>query len=147
MATNIYYFSGTAKFPRLGSTDDWGNYSIGVILDPPSQAEFDVSGLRLQPREYDGDTFITFRRPDSKPIKGEIVKFGAPKVIDAAGTPVTALVGNGSKVTVKVAVYDSLKGKGHRLDTVRVDELVEYKPQPQMAAQATTEAPRRQMPF
>lgn len=145
MATETYYISGIAKFPRLKQPDEqYDNYSIGVILDPASEAEYANSGMQMKPRSWEGDTFITFRRPEKKLIKDELVKFGPPKVVDKDNNPITVLVGNGSKVTLKVIVYDSRKGKGHRLEAVRVDELVEFKPTPK--ADAPKEA-SKQMPF
>lgn len=57
-------------------------------------------------------------------IKKELVHFGPPKVIDKDGVPVTQLLGNGSEVVIKVVVYDSKKGKGHRLEAVQVHKLV-----------------------
>jgi hypothetical protein len=35
-------------------------------------------------------------------------------------------IGNGSTVTCKISVYDTQLGKGHQLEAVRVEELVEY---------------------
>jgi hypothetical protein len=36
------------------------------------------------------------------------------------------LIGNGSKVKVSVAVYDTVKGKGQRLESIQVLDLIEY---------------------
>jgi hypothetical protein len=80
-------------------------------------------------------------------IKDQLVAFGPPTVIDKDKNPVTALVGNGSKVTAKVAVYDTRMGKGHRLETVRVDELVEFVPEKKDAAAVPAGTPTRKMPF
>jgi hypothetical protein len=63
-------------------------------------------------------------------VKGPQTK--APKVIDALNNdiPKTVLIGNGSKVKVKFGMYDNTKGKmGAYLDTVKVLNLVEFKPQ------------------
>ena len=45
-------------------------------------------------------------------------------------TAVTGSFVNFSQVTVKVLVYDlkARPGVGHRLEAIRVDDLVEYKP-------------------
>ncbi|WP_205105296.1 hypothetical protein, partial [Sutterella massiliensis] len=40
------------------------------------------------------------------------------------GKPVS--LGNGSEVTVDIAVYDTQKGKGHRVEKITVHNLVEY---------------------
>jgi hypothetical protein len=154
MATSTHYFTGLALYPRLAKTDDYGNFTIGVELDATSKAEFENSGITVKPRTYEGKTFVTFRRPQQKLIKDELVKFGPPSVMDNTGQPLTKLLGNGSKVTVKVIVYDSMKGKGHRLEAVKVDELIEFVPQPKdqpapaaAAAAAAPGAARPAIPF
>ena len=38
----------------------------------------------------------------------------------------TDSIGNGSEVTIKVAAYSSVKGKGHRLEAVKVENLIPY---------------------
>lgn len=147
--TTTHYFTGIAHYPRLSRPDDYGNYSVGVTLDAASQAELKASGLTLQDRSYNGATFTTFRRPQQKLIKQELVQFGPPVVIDKNNEPVTKMVGNGSKVTVKVIAYDSMKGKGHRLEKVRVDELIEYTPAPvaPVAPGAPQTRPQPEIPF
>lgn len=149
MSTETFYFSGEAIFPRLLKPDTafnaHGVYSIGIILDPASQAEYDNSGIRLKPKSWNGSKlFYTFKRPDKALIKDELVTFGPPKVIDKDKNALTAFVGNGSKVTAKVIVYDTRMGKGHRLEAVQVTELVEFKPKAEAAAAA---APAEKMPF
>lgn len=153
MATEYFYFSGEALYPKLNKADTKydaaGIFSIGITLDEPSLADFTRSGLRLQNKPYkDSKPFVTFKRKDTQMIKDENVKFGPPNVIDKDGNKVTALVGNGSKVTAKVAVYDTRMGKGHRLETVRVDELIEFVPEKKEATDAAAPAtPTRKMPF
>lgn len=98
--------------------------------------------------------FIQFTRPANKVIKGNMVCFTGPIItnhddavivdyIDAEtekrifsydpndknkvvrrGKPIA--IGNGSDVKIRVAVYDTLKGKGQRLEAVKVLNLVEY---------------------
>jgi hypothetical protein len=148
MATATHYISGTAEgFIRLNSPDEkYDNFYVGLSLNEASKAEFAASGMQMETKvSQEGKEFITFRRPNKKVIKDELVKFGAPKVIDKDSNPVTAFVGKGSELTLKVIVYDTVKGKGHRLEAVRVDKLVEYKPQPKEAA--ADGSPSKQMPF
>jgi predicted GIY-YIG superfamily endonuclease len=35
-------------------------------------------------------------------------------------------LGNGTEVVVNFSYYDTIKGKGHRLENIRVTKLVEY---------------------
>jgi len=135
MATTTHYFTGIVRQAFLAKADKFGNYIIGLELDEPSKAELAASGSSLEARTWDGFTFVTFRRPTQKPIKQELVKFEPPKVVDAQGQPLTKLVGKGTKAIAKVIMYDTMKGKGHRLEAVQVLDLVEYVPQPKPEAQ------------
>lgn len=127
MASSYYYLSGKAKWAKLFKPDDkYKNWQINLYLDDESKGKFAESGMSMQPKRDDDGEFITFRRPEAKLIRNELVKFDPPTVTDANGQPLDKLVGNGSDVTIKVVVYDTIKGKGHRLEAVRVNNLVEY---------------------
>lgn len=134
MSTKYLYFSGTAKWPRLVEPDEaFGGsfYKITVDLDVESQKVFAASGLRLEPKGDNGAFEVTFRRDTSRMKKdGSLVEFGPPKLFDNKGNPIEdrILVGNESDVTVKVEIYDTKKGVGHRLAAVRINKLVEYNP-------------------
>lgn len=127
--SKVYYFKGTAMWAKLHRPDDFRGdkrWSIGLIPDKESQQLLDDSGLTIKGRKTDNGTLYTFRRPVIKEIKGEEVEFEAPEVVDNKGKPFDGTIGNGSTVTLKVTVYDTRNGPGHRLEAVRVDELVEF---------------------
>jgi hypothetical protein len=127
MATEFFIFKGKAKWAQLTKPDkEYDNFKINVYMDDDSKALFSTSGLQLEPKTDEDGEYVTFRRPNYKQIKKELVHFGAPNVVDAAGTPTNALIGNGSVVAVKVVVYDSKKGKGHRLESVKILDLIPY---------------------
>jgi hypothetical protein len=127
--TKILYLSGTAKWAKLIEPDKkFNNWTLDLYLDDKSVDNFKKAELELQLRSSDEGPFIKLRRPVAKLIKNELVQYDPPQVTDQGGNKVTALVGNGSKVTCKVEVFGTVKGNGHRLDAVRVDELVEYDP-------------------
>lgn len=127
MASSYYYLSGKAKWAKLFKPDDkYKNWQIQVYMDDPSMKIFDESGMTMQKKTDEDGTFVTFRRPEAKVIRDELVKFNPPEVLDAEGNKLDQLVGNGSEVTVKVIVYDTMKGKGHRLEAVKVTKLVPY---------------------
>ena len=128
MATELFYFKGTCKWAQVYRPDDkYDNFKITVYMDDESMALFKQSGLQLTPKEDEDGTFVCFRRPNYKQIKKDLVHFGAPKVINAEGAPITDSIGNGSDVVVKVVAYSTAeKGKGHRLDTVQVTKLIPY---------------------
>jgi hypothetical protein len=123
MATELYIFRGKAKWAQLTKPDkEYDNFKINVYLDEDSRKLFATSGLQLTPKTDEDGEFVVFRRPNYKQIKKELVNFGPPEVVGADGQ----LIGNGSEVAIKVIVYDSKKGKGHRLESVKVLNLVPY---------------------
>lgn len=152
MASNYYYLSGKAKWAKLFKPDEkYKNWQIQVYLDEPSMKVYDESGMTMQKKQDDDGVFVTFRRPEAKVIRDELVKFNPPEVLDDAGNKMEQLVGNGSDVTIKVIVYDTMKGKGHRLEAVKVNKLVPYvKQETAEAATAAAAAPaaaKKAIPF
>lgn len=128
MAT--YYFSGEARYAKVyqpvETYDKEGQeWTIDVKLDDESKDLFEESGCQLRPSK-DNLKFYTFRRPVQKEINGDTVNYEAPRVVDANNQPFNQKIGNGSKVTIKVEIYGTRKGKGHRLEAVRVEEHVPF---------------------
>jgi hypothetical protein len=129
MPTQYLKFTGTCKWAKIRKPDDkYGFYSVDMYLDDASWEVFKASGLMLEPKETEDGWYVRFRRPHQKIIKQELVTFGPPEV-----TGTTELVGNGSKVTCDVVVYETQKGKGHRLNKITVLELVPFNPEPKAA--------------
>lgn len=127
MATRYLYLTGKAKWARVHKPDEkYHNYSVQLYLDKASSKAFSESGLGLSVKEDEDGKYIKLRRPEAKLMKGEMVEFGPPKIIDKNKKPFDGAIGNGSDVTAKIAVYDTIKGPGHRLEAIRVDKLVEY---------------------
>lgn len=131
MAAKTYYFSGESLWAKLykDNLDEWeGEKSaqIGVVMNEANLEAFKASGSRLTIRHDDrGRSYVQFKRPFIHPKYPEYG--GLPEVIGPDDSPFSELIGNGSKVTVRVTVYDAGKvGKGTRLEKVRVDELVVY---------------------
>jgi hypothetical protein len=124
LATKIFKFYGTCDYAKVHTVDkEYGHYGLNLNFDKPSFELYKRTGLRLKVKDKDGNPFVGFRRHPDKVFEGQNPK---PEVIDIAGRPIEDLVGNGSKVAVTVSVYDSKMGKGHRLETVQVLELVPY---------------------
>lgn len=144
MATQTLYFSGPCQWAKLATPDTKfnpeGEFKIDVFLDQDNLKKFNDSKLQLKIRYGEDDRpYVTFKRANKQMIKGEIVDRGPPEIIDKDNNPLAkgTLIGNGSTVTCKVITYDGQKGKGHRLEAVRVDNLVEY----------NTDVPEEGLPF
>jgi hypothetical protein len=139
LATKIFKLYGSANWAKVQPDQLDLNYDkkskswrIDVFLDPKSLDLFHQSGLQLKVRESDGNKYVSFKRPEQKIFRDEIKDMGPPYVVDTEGNPITARIGNGSKVMVELSVYDSRNGKGHTLEGVVVHDLVEYKEGPQV---------------
>lgn len=131
------------------------NWKINLYFkDDKELSNFQKTGLDLKIRDdKDGEgKYVTFRRPTKKTIKDDIIFFCPPAIrgkvsvnylndndevirqyvkgeykgkVTRDGDAV--LIGNGSKISVNVCIYDTAKGKGHRLESITVYELVDYK--------------------
>ena len=138
MTTKVVFLSGVTKWAKLAKPDEkFLTYQLDLFMDEPSLAEFKASGLQLTLKNKGEGDFVTLRRPATKVFmnkttkENELVTFGPPDVLSPDGNIYAdvPLIGNGSHITCKVTVYDTMKGKGHRLEKVRIDKLVEYNPQ------------------
>jgi len=170
MANQFFYVSGVAEWAQVKRPNKFGNWAIQVYTDKATRKQLKDIGLRVNPREgneeYGDGWYLTFRRPTTKVWKGVKTELTPPVVLNADGTAYEGLIGNGSKVTVKIEIYDfnggvdaaGVKydgGKGTRLESVRIDALVEYKPEnetgtgeiQQAAAGKAVNAPGMGLPF
>ena len=147
MATTYHYFTGVTKWAKVRKPDEkYQNFQVPLYMNGENLSKFKALGLGLRVKEDSEGTFVTFKRPVEKLIKGEVVVFGPPKIFDKDNNELKeTLIGNGSEVTVKVCVYDTVKGPGHRLESLRVDNLVEYNPPREDTTSGSTARPN--LPF
>lgn len=152
MATDKYIFSGVCKWAMLSKPDEKFEpaYKLNLYLDEDNKAQYNATGLKGAIRTDEDGEYVVFKRKVSVGSR----TYGPPEVMDAEGNPVEGFIGNGSKVTVKVEVYDAPRYgvKGHRILGVRVDELIKYEPDGEAAGAAVdgggeTHAPKGVLPF
>ncbi len=128
------------KWAKVRTPDEkYDNYQVPLYLDEKSWNLFKESDCQLRIHEDGDGKYVTFKRR-TKDWNGETL--GPPEINifkDDKYIPMPeGLIGNGSLVTVRVDVYDTRNGKGHRLVAIGVDKLVEYK---------TKEEQQLDMPF
>jgi hypothetical protein len=146
MAQKTILLAGKCKWAKLYKPESEydkskASWRVDLYPDESSWNLFDSSGLQLKKKQdKDGGKFIQLRRPTKKLIKDKIVEMSPPVVINSKLEPFSDPIGNGSTVTCKVIVYDTSKGKGHTLESVRIDSLVEYD-------MDVTEVPEDVVPF
>lgn len=145
--TDYVYLKGKVKWFRASKPDDWGNWKTDLYLVPESlekvrelqTASSGVSGIKNTLKKDEEGYFITLRRPTAKTIRGKLVGFTPPEVLDGTKTlpdgtnpPLGEVaVGNGSDVTIKLSVYQhgtpgGGKAKACRWEAARIDNLVPY---------------------
>lgn len=123
-----YFFSGVAKWTSQKLDTKYDIYTSDLYMDESSLAAYKKSGIRVKPKEdKDGETYYKFKRSKELTKKdGTVVTLGPPVFLNADGSVYEGLIGNGSKVTEKISTYDTAAGVGHRLEAIRIDELVLY---------------------
>ena len=161
MATKYYNFSGRVAYAHLYEPDEFrGVKRWKLSFYPDNVEEVKKAGIQLEPKEDTGEfsgvdgTYFTFRRPVSREIKGEEVRFTPATITTPNGDVLVGwhiddngdmiryvsddfkredgspkLIGNNSKIILNVCVYDTAGyGKGNRFESVKVVDLVEYEP-------------------
>jgi hypothetical protein len=142
MATDFVYLTGKAKWCRATQPDPWGNWKIDLYLIPESVEKVNelkttvsgVSGVKNELKKDEDGYYVTLRRPTQKMMRGKVVGFAPPEVLDKEGKPFHEPIGNGSDVTVKVSVYThgtpgGGKARAMRWEAVRVDNHVPFQKQ------------------
>lgn len=139
--SRFFYFKGKCKWAKVFRPDMYGNYSIVLYPDKESLEairKLKEEGLMNNINKDDDGYYITLRRPTAKMIRGRMIGFSPPAVLDynqkdSEGNPIPfaqqLTIGNGSDVVVKVIVYNfssptGRKGLGSRLESVMVVNLV-----------------------
>jgi hypothetical protein len=93
-----------------------------------------VTGIKNTLGKDEDGYFMSFSRPTSKLMKGSVVSFTPPLVVNKDGSPYTGGgIGNGSDVTIKLEVYTHKtpgggKARACRWEGARIDNLIEYAP-------------------
>ena len=130
MASTVHYlFEGTCKWAKVRKPDDYDKYTIDLYPTEETMKLFQDSNIAVGVRTdvETSEEFLRFNRPSVKMINEEEISFGPPKVTDSEGNELDGLIGNGSKVVIKVAEFGPYNGRyGHRLEEVRVMDLVVY---------------------
>jgi len=112
-----------------------------AALIPTKESLMDVMdlqsmGVKNKLKKTDDNRYmINFTRPTERvDKKGKVLqRFDPPKILDAEGVEVTEPIGNGSKGSITVEVYQhgapgGATAHAARLHSIKVTELVKYKP-------------------
>jgi hypothetical protein len=142
--TKYEYLSGKGKWVKVFQPDTTPNggqrWKVDLYPDPTSLEiikKLKEEGLLNHMRQDDDGYNMTFARPTQKIMKGRLVAFPPPVVLDKDLKPLeNVAIGNGSDITIKLEIYKypkpggekGQKGIAARLIAVRVDNLVPFEP-------------------
>lgn len=136
MASEDVYFKGKGKWIRPNAPNEWGKWAMVLYPDQESLEkirDLQAEGLKNVIKKDDDGYYLSITRPAQKIVKGRMVGFTPPKVLDKDGKDMSSVsIGNGSDVTVKVEKYDftvpntKQKAVAMRWEAVRVDNLVPF---------------------
>lgn len=115
MAKQEYTFRGKAKWAQVYKQSQYEDYRLNFFPDDATRKAIKATGTKCGIKDdKDGDgLYYTFR---SK-IK--------PPVVDKEGKPFTALIGNGSTVSIQLSVEDFTSQYGPNSRTVLLGVVVE----------------------
>jgi len=146
-------------------------FKASIWLDEENLNKYNKSGIQVSVKTDEIGPYVTLSRDDTKMIKKTLVYFTPPYIknkdtsyrvsyvdednnivrqyqnpqdkdkIQRIGDPF--LIGNGSLLELNICIFDTqTKGKGHRLEGVRILDLIEYKPQERTEKPTEEEVPQ-----
>lgn len=147
--TEIHYWKGKVKWCKPHAPDPWGNWKTDFYPIPEDlekikalkkTSDAGVNGIKNVIKKDEDGEFLALRRPQQKLMRGKVMGFTPPEVLDGATTLPDGTnpplrdqpIGNGTDATVKVLVYThGTPGGGQaramRWESIRIDNLVPYK--------------------
>ncbi len=132
--TEYVYLSGKSKWCKASAPNQFGDFKTDLYPDDKSLTEImklKARGLKNTLKKDEDGPFMSFKRPQSKLMRGRVVNFTPPIIVNSNGTPVHDAIGNGSEITIKLLIYPynaptGGKGIGARWESVRIDTLVPF---------------------
>lgn len=99
--------------------------SLMKVMDMQSK------GVKNQLKKDEQGYYVNFSRPTEIRTKKGVIKLDPPKVTNADGSVIDELIGNGSKGTIRVELYqhntpNGGKAYAARLDSITVTDLIPY---------------------
>ena len=126
---------GKLKYIHAVSFNKYDKWSVTFYPDAKSLEvirELQAEGVKNVMKKDDDGYFIQFSREPTKLIRGKVIAFAAPKVIDKDGKPFDGnRIGRGSDATIRLDVYSHAtpnggRAKAARWDSIRIDNLIPF---------------------
>lgn len=165
MAAKYEKFRGYSGYAMMYKPDEFMDKKYWKISFYPETSKvmdaMKAKGVRLKIYEDDGSKsgvegqYYVIKRPTEKNFKGVPTDFHPPVIYDKDGKILVGydketlerigepvLIGNGSLVEVTVCIYDAPPyGKGTRLESVKILDLIEYNPPEEVTENEAEEKP------
>lgn len=131
------YIRGKVKWLKAVTANDWNKWTVVVYPvadDLEKIRDLQGQGLKNVLKKDEDGYYTTFSRPVNKVIRGKVIAFHPPKIVDKDNQPLDPTkIGNGSDATIKLEVYEhgtpgGGKAKAARWEAARIDNLVPYEP-------------------
>lgn len=141
MSTTEYIFDGSVKWAQVQRpSKKYNDYRIQFFpVDDATRKAVKATGTMCKIKEDEDGFFYTFRSE----IK--------PSITDDKGQPITAFIGNGSKVTVRITVEKFVSPQHGdvartKLTGIVVTDLIPFEPKPQEGAATATATASQDLP-
>lgn len=142
-STELIDVQGKLKYVHAVAFNKYDKWSVVFY---PNQASLEIirdlqaQGVKNVMKKDDDGYFIQFSREPTKLMRGKVIAFTAPKVIDKEGKQFDGnKIGRGSDATIRLEVYQhgtpsGGKAKAARWDSIRIDNLVPWDPDKSLTA-------------
>lgn len=185
MATEYHNIKARLKWVKVYEYDEYAGAKRWMInaypVDGKEWEKVQKSGIQTQTKEDEDGKYIVLRRPTSRVINDDLVMFCPPEITGAVNVQYTDPDGNkirsynkgdfkgdiilkgekknidnGSVAIVNFCTYDTRQGKGHRLESLKILDLVQRETQndepsdeekDNAVVEETVEAPKGDLPF
>lgn len=133
--TKMIDVRGKIKYIHAVNFNKFGDWAITIYPDVPSLEvirDYQAKGWKNVMKKDDDGYFIQFKRQPTKLMRGKIVAFAAPKIVDSEGKPFDGTrVGWGSDAVVRLEVYqhgtpNGGKAFANRWDSAKIMNLVPF---------------------
>lgn len=128
-------FHGKIKYIHAVNFSKFDKWSVTFYPDQKSLErirDLQSEGVKNVIKKDDDGYFVSFHREPTKLMRGKVVAFAAPKVIDKEGKIFDgSKIGNGSDATIRLEIYkhgtpSGGKATAVRWDSIRIDNLIPW---------------------
>lgn len=154
--TKYYTFTGKVQWAKVYTPDEFRGavrWGLDLYMDSDKEwAKFKESGIQKKVKENDAGKGFNLTRSTTKVMKGKMVYFTPPQIVDKDGKVLVkyvddqgkdvrsyedkdkkitrvgdpVMIGNGSTIEVNVSVYPTAMGPGNRLESIKLIDLIHY---------------------